>query len=222
MAGAKKSQNKVLTVPNALSALRIIIVPFVAWAFVKGHLALAVILVGLSGLTDLLDGYIARRFDQITELGKLLDPVADKLTQGVVALCLALRYPPIAAVLSLFIIKEVMMLICGMILIKKKRKPCPAQWYGKVGTAMFYVTVSVILVMDAFFGLPWEKIRIPAYIMLALTALMMIYSAVRYFQIFLEILHSDSEEYRLDLPAEMHLPAADSPKTNEENTIEKT
>ena len=64
----------------------------------------------LSGLTDMLDGWVARRFDQITDLGKMLDPFADKLTQGVVALCIALRFPAIRPLLLLFILKELLML----------------------------------------------------------------------------------------------------------------
>lgn len=203
MGKAAKPRNKNLTIPNALSVLRILIVPFAAWAFLTGHTIVATVLVGVSGLTDLFDGFIARKFDQVTELGKILDPFADKLTQGVVALCLAIRYPPICAVLLLFILKELIMLACAVILLKKKKRPCAARWYGKVATTMFYIAVCVILVMDGFFGLSWAEIRIAAYILLIPTAGMMIYSAVRYFQVFLQILASDDKEYAFDLPDEM-------------------
>ena len=110
MPAERKPRNQNLTVPNALSVLRIIIVPFFAWFFLKENLVAAVGLLALSGLSDMFDGMIARRFNQITELGKMLDPFADKLTQGVVALCLAIKFPAICPVLLIFIVKELAML----------------------------------------------------------------------------------------------------------------
>lgn len=198
-----KTRNKNLTIPNALSVLRILIVPFFAWAFLADNLLLAVGLLLLSGLSDLFDGLIARKFNQITELGKMLDPFADKLTQGVVAMCLAIRFPVICPVLILFIFKELTMLCCAVMLLKKKKRPCAAKWYGKVATVMFYCSVTVIVVLDGFFSLSGAVFSGVAYGLLLITAVMMIYSAVKYFQIFLEILHSDDEKYELDLTDEI-------------------
>lgn len=203
-----KLRNKNLTVPNALSALRILLVPFFAVAFVTGHTIIATILLALSGLSDVFDGIIARKFNQVTELGKMLDPLADKLTQGVVALCLGLRFPVIFPVLVIFIVKELGMLVCAAVLLQKKRRPCAAKWYGKVSTVMFYIAVGVIVVMNGFFKLSGPVFEIVAYVLLLLTAVMMIYSTVKYFQIFLEILHSDDEKYKLDLPDEMRAKVA--------------
>lgn len=198
-----KPRNQNLTVPNALSVLRIIIVPFFAWMFLTGHLIVAAVLLALSGLTDMFDGMIARRFNQVTELGKMLDPLADKLTQGVVALCLAVRFPVICPVLALLIFKELAMLCCAGVLLKRRKRPCAAKWYGKAATVMFYVSVGAIVVMDGFFELSGPVFDAAAYVLLLLTAGMMVYSAVKYFQIFLEILHSDDEKYELNLPGEM-------------------
>ncbi len=199
-----KLRNQNITVPNALSALRIVIVPFFAWAFLTGHTIVATILLVLSGLSDMFDGMIARKFDQVTELGKMLDPLADKLTQGVVALCLGIKHPVIFPVLVLFILKELCMLVCGGVLLKRKKRPCAAQWYGKVATVMFYISVGIIVPMGGFFKLgDTLAFRITSYTLLLLTAAMMLYSAVKYFQIFLEILHSDDEKYELDLPDEI-------------------
>lgn len=203
MAGERKPRNQNLTVPNALSALRIVLVPFFAVAFLKGHQITAAVLLGVSGLSDMFDGLIARKFNQITELGKMLDPLADKLTQGVVALCLAIRFPVIRPLLALFIIKELAMLCCAVILLKKKKRPCSAKWYGKVATVLFYISVGTIVVMDGFFQMSGTVFGVVSWTLLLLTAVMMVYSAVRYFQIFLEILRSDDEKYELDLPDEM-------------------
>lgn len=204
MPGERKARNKNLTVPNALSVLRILVVPFFAWRFLKGDLVTAAVLLCLSGLSDLFDGMIARKFDQITELGKMLDPFADKLTQGVVALCLAVKFPVICPVLAIFILKELTMLCCGgYLLLKKQKRPCAAQWYGKVATVMFYISVSVIVVIDGFFPVKPVTFEVVAYVLLILTAAMMIYSAVRYFQIFLTILRSEDGEYELSLKDEI-------------------
>ncbi len=212
MHGERKPRNQNLTVPNALSALRIVIVPFFAWAFLTGHLITAAVLLVVSGLSDMFDGLIARKFDQVTELGKMLDPLADKLTQGVVALCLAIRFPVICPLLVIFILKELAMLVCAALLLKKRKRPCAARWYGKVATVMFYVSVSAIVAMDGFFHLSGPVFSGVAYGMLLLTALMMIYAGVRYFQIFLEILRSDDEKYELYLPGEIRAKTVREPR----------
>ena len=77
-----------LTVPNLLSLIRIFLIPAFAVLYYKGHIGWAVLMLALSGISDFLDGKIARRFNQVSELGKILDPVADKLTQITIAVML--------------------------------------------------------------------------------------------------------------------------------------
>lgn len=205
MAREKKPINQNLTVPNALSVLRILIVPFFAWCFLTSRLAWAVALLVLSGLSDMFDGLIARKCNQITELGKILDPFADKLTQGVVALCLAIKFPMIGPVLALLILKELLMLCCALVLLKKHKRPGGAKWYGKVATVMFYVSVSAIVVMDGLHLAGSERaFYVTAYVLLILTGVMMFYAAFKYSQIFFSLLHSEDEQDRLDLPDEIH------------------
>lgn len=199
----RKPINQNLTVPNGLSLLRILIVPFFAWFFMKDQLAVAVALLVLSGLTDMVDGFLARKLNQVTELGKMLDPFADKLTQGVVALCLAIKFPVIGPVLLVFIFKELLMLCCAVFLLKKRKRPCAAKWYGKVATVLFYISVAAIVVMDGFFHVSGLVFDVVSNVLLILTAVMMIFSAVKYFQIFLEILHSDDQQYELSLHDEI-------------------
>lgn len=203
MSQQKKPINQNLTIPNALSVVRILIIPFFAWSFLQDRLPLAVGLLVLSGLSDCVDGFIARKLNQVTELGKMLDPLADKLTQGVVALCLAMRFPVIGPVLLVFIVKELVMLCCAIGLLKKKKRPCAAQWYGKVATVMFYASVALIVVMDGFLHVEGLAFQVISYVLLGLTAAMMIYSAVRYFQIFLTILRSNDSRYELSLTDEI-------------------
>lgn len=203
MPADRKNRNKNLTIPNAMSVLRIIIIPFFAYFFLNNRLVTALVLLLLSGLTDLLDGMIARKFNQVTELGKLLDPVADKITQGMVAICMGIRIPSIRYVLILLIVKELLMLVCGCILLQKKKKPCAAQWFGKVSTTLFYISIAVILAMRLVFEVPPVIFEVVANVLLLVTAGFMLYSAIRYFLIFLEIMRSDSDEYAFDIKQEI-------------------
>ena len=205
MSREKKPRNQNLTVPNALSVLRILMVPFFAWYFLHGRLVVAAALLVLSGLTDMFDGLIARKFNQITEVGKILDPFADKLTQGVVAFCLAVRFPMIGPVLGLFIAKELLMLCCALVLLKKRKRPGGAKWYGKVATVLFYVSVSVIVVMDGLHLAPSPAVFYGVcFSMLTVTGVFMFYAAFRYSQVFFALLHSTDKENELDLPGEIH------------------
>ena len=95
------------------------------------------------------------------------------------------------------------LLACALVLLRKKKRPCASMWYGKVATVLFYLSVCFILVMDGLLGLPWEAFSTYAFFLLGATAMMMLYSAVAYFRIFLEILRSDDQTNNLDLADEM-------------------
>lgn len=200
--GNKKARNQNLTIPNLLSVIRILIVPFFAYYFMKDNILVAVILIAVSGLSDAVDGFIARRFNQITELGKILDPFADKITQGTVALCLAIKYPVICPLLILFILKELAMLVLAITLLKKKRKPCAAKWYGKVSTVLFYVSVTAIVAMKLF-DVTRFTFDLTSYILLIITGIMMAYAAIKYFGIYKQLLHSDDPDHAFNLPQEI-------------------
>lgn len=197
-----KSHNQNLTVPNLLSVFRILVVPFFAYYFLQDNILVSVVLLVLSGLSDAVDGFIARRFNQITELGKILDPFADKITQGTVALCLAVKYPVICPLLILFLLKELAMLVLAITLIKKQKKPCAAKWYGKVATVLFYLSVTVIVSMSLF-EVSTATFDLVSYILLIITGIMMFYSAVKYLAIYKELLHSEDPDHAFDLPKEI-------------------
>ena len=188
---------------NKLTILRVVMIPaflLVLYLDVPFANYWALAIFAVASVTDTLDGYIARRFHQITDLGKMLDPFADKLTQGVVALCLAIKFPAIRPLLLLFILKELLMLCCALLLLKKHKRPCAAQWYGKVATVMFYVSVAAIVTMDGLGLAQPHTINLWAYGLLGATGLMMAYAAFRYFQIFLSILRDGEEEKKPQAP----------------------
>ncbi|WP_427040377.1 CDP-alcohol phosphatidyltransferase family protein [Enterococcus hirae] len=133
------------TIPNLLSIFRVVLLPFYFYFVLEQSFMLAGILIALSGITDFLDGFIARKFNQITELGKLLDPVADKLTQLVLILSMAWYRPMIWWIFGLFLIKEGFMFFAGIIGLRKNVKLDRAKWYGKLATAVIYAGMVLLL-----------------------------------------------------------------------------
>jgi len=140
----------------------------------------------LSGLSDGLDGIIARKFDMVTDLGKLLDPFADKLTQIAIAVAICITHNKLIPLLILFALKELLMLCGSLRLLKKGQRPCEAQWYGKVATVVFYLAMLIILIFN-------DKITPLIQIVLTSTAaLFMLNAFIRYSMIFKKIRGSDS------------------------------
>lgn len=185
-----------LTIPNLLSLFRILTIPLFIYFYMKDMVYVAIIVLVVGGLSDCVDGYIARKFNQITELGKMLDPLADKLTQAAIAICIALKYPIIAPVLIFFIVKELIMLIGATVLLKKGAKPVAANWYGKLGTLLFYLSVTVVVIMTLC-SVPSPAFEIVSYIFLVLTAIIMAYSLFKYFLIALSQLREIKKEKKL-------------------------
>ena len=138
---------KIWTIPNVLSFFRLLLVPFIIWAYVGLHNnPLTITLLAVSALTDILDGQIARRFNMVSDLGKALDPVADKLTQVCIVLCLAFTYPLLWVLLGLCVLRETCMGILGYITNKKTNKVPGARWYGKVSTVVLYASALAMLI----------------------------------------------------------------------------
>lgn len=139
------SKKEIFSIPNLMGYFRILMIPVFCYLYIgKQRYLAASAAVLLSSLTDLFDGKIARKFNMVTELGKLLDPVADKLTHGALALCLALRYPLMWALILLLIVKEGYMAVMGAVLLKKGKKLNGAMWFGKVCTAVLFAGLLVL------------------------------------------------------------------------------
>jgi cardiolipin synthase len=190
------NRNKNINIPNALSILRIILIAPFVYYFMRNQIILAAIVLVISGLSDVLDGMIARRYNQFTELGQMLDPLSDKLTQGAVAVCLAIQQPILIPILGIFVLKEILMVGAACVLIKKNKKPSGAQWYGKVSTTLFYVSFTIIVVLKGFFN--FESLWITV-ILLSITAAFMIYSFVQYAKIFIALLHSNDPKDSINI-----------------------
>lgn len=137
-------------IPNLMGYFRILMIPVFLVIYYNAdtptdyYIAFGVLIV--SYLTDFFDGKIARRFNMVTEFGKALDPIADKLTQGAMAIAITFRFPAMIWFLILFICKEVYMGIIGLYFMKKKNQVYGARWYGKVCTALIDIGTVALLV----------------------------------------------------------------------------
>ena len=144
-------KDQILTIPNFLSLIRILLIPLIIWLYCTDeYRMISVAVIILSGLTDIADGIIARKFHMVSDFGKMLDPIADKMTQGAILLCLAIHNIWILILTVLFIIKEICMAVFGYIALRKNSVNS-ARWYGKANTVVLYV-VLVLLIL--FPGMP--------------------------------------------------------------------
>lgn len=150
-----------LTIPNLLSTIRIALIPVFAVLFYNGEYLWAVFILFLSGLSDTLDGKIARRFNQISALGKILDPVADKLTQITIAIMLFLEFRKpesgeamniFAWVFLFFLFKELIMILGAGYMLLRGLRPGAAEIYGKIATVVFYGVMLLIIAFGPSFG----------------------------------------------------------------------
>ncbi len=139
-------RDQILTVPNLLSLMRLLMIPLIIWLYMKEQNDLITVAVlALSGITDVLDGFIARRFGMVSDFGKILDPVADKLTQGTVIICLAFRYPLMWGLICFFVIKELCMGIIGLHAIHRQKRVNSSKWYGKLNAAVLYAAMALLI-----------------------------------------------------------------------------
>ena len=141
---------KLKHIPNILSVIRLLLVLAFVIAFFCFDKYLALIIFLLAGFTDVLDGYLARRNHWITDLGKILDPLADKAMQCTVLVCLCIGgYLPVWFAIPFFL-KEGLTLLIGAIVIKRRDVAVVSKWYGKMTVCLFYATVVVSLIFSDF------------------------------------------------------------------------
>ena len=147
------SKRQILTVPNFLSLVRILLIPVIVWiySFEKNYYA-AIGVIILSGATDIIDGWIARRFDMISDFGKALDPLADKLTQASLLLCLLSTYVQMWVLIIIFGLCEITKFTLGIIIAKKHDEVNGAKWYGKANTVIIYASMMALILFPQMSG----------------------------------------------------------------------
>ena len=149
----KDWKKEIFTIPNMLSLFRLLLIPVYIILYLRAEtktdLFLAASILGVSCLTDLIDGKIARKFNMISHIGKILDPLADKLTQFALIICLMTKYKPLQFIVPLFIIKESFQLIAGTISIMKYGRMLKgAQLTGKISTTVLFISLIVLVLMN--------------------------------------------------------------------------
>jgi cardiolipin synthase len=172
----KENKNKVITLPNLLSIFRLVLVPVIIVCYFaskqNGHW-IALIIFAVSALTDVLDGFIARKFNMITDIGKILDPIADKLTQLAIALCLSMEFVAIIPLLILLVIKDFVVGLTGLIVTRKSNEVMGAEWHGKLNTVLMFVVIALHLI--------WPKLPTTlSVISVAVSMAMMIITLILY------------------------------------------
>lgn len=132
-------------IPNILSVSRIAMLPFLVQQLLKGNTLNAGLILLASAATDTLDGFLARHFGWVSDLGKVLDPIADKLTQAVVSVTLMFVMREYWFFFAIMILKDLVMLVLGGTLLKQGVKLEGARWFGKVSTVVYYAAMILIV-----------------------------------------------------------------------------
>ena len=179
-----------VTVPNLITYLRfILVVPFV-YFFLEENYILAGIMIGLSGLSDCFDGLLARKLNQVTSLGKILDPIADKVTLVSVAFCMLIYMPSLFPIMMVLVVKEFLMLLGGFVMLIRKISPPPANIYGKIATLVFYFSIFIIILLKAVFNI--EIVWLTMALTIAVAAVMLV-ALIQYAVIFVKLSKKDSQ-----------------------------
>lgn len=137
-----------MNIPNALSLLRLCLVPVFVWTYFQSGAnahGWAAFVYTLAFATDIADGYIARKYNMITKLGRILDPLADKLMTFTVIICVALDGAIPMWAIAVFFCKEALMGLGGLLMYRRVKDVTPANWWGKTSTGVFFVVLAVLV-----------------------------------------------------------------------------
>ncbi len=174
------------TLPNALTLFRLLLIPlFVHFFFTAPETCSALWVLALSALSDVLDGAIARKFGMVSDFGKFLDPLADKLTQATLLLCLSLRYQSIGFLLGLLLIKELAMLGFALLTLERTDSVHSARWHGKLNSTLLETSLALLL-------LPRFPLSLLP-VLIGICSLSMLLSLFLYTVFFSRLLHHPAE-----------------------------
>lgn len=148
-----KLSSEIFSIPNILCYFRLLMIPVFCIVYLRAEVVsdyyIAAAILVAATLTDFLDGFIARKFDMITDLGKIIDPIIDKLMQLAVTLCLCRRYSLMWIVVALLVVKESYMSIMGIRHLRSGEQIRGALWFGKVCTAVLFITLIALVLFPA-------------------------------------------------------------------------
>ena len=173
----------IFTIPNIISFIRILLVPLFAVLYfyddIPLHYFWSIFIVVLSGISDIIDGFIARKFNLTSDLGKILDPIADKLTQVVVILCLMINHRILIPMFIVLFLKELFTLFAAVYVLSNGIKPISARWWGKLSTIVIFLTMFYTVIIDIL-----DITTIPLHFLMVASIVCMIISVLGYFKLF--------------------------------------
>lgn len=173
----ENNSNKIITIPNIITIFRLFLLIPLFVTFFKEKYILSLIVIVVSGVSDVVDGTIARKFNMISEFGKIMDPVADKLTQLSVMILISFRQIYFLIPCAALVIKEVVSGIIGIYVVSKLKHMLFADWHGKLSTVFLYVMVGAHM----FMLIVWGKIILPvSYVMLGISTALILLSFILY------------------------------------------
>lgn len=143
-----EARDVIVTVPNAISVLRIMSIPIIAVLVSRHHMVWALIVIALSAISDSLDGVIARRFNQVSKLGQILDPIADRLLIFCAILALGMAHVIPWWVLIVVGLRDLIMAILILVLAQHGYGPLPVHFVGKTGTALLMTAIVLLIFAD--------------------------------------------------------------------------
>lgn len=172
-------KKEIFTIPNLLSLFRLFLIPVYVELYLHAQTArdyaLSAGILAISCLTDMVDGKIARNFNMISRVGKILDPLADKITQLVLILCLSVKYSLLYPVLALFLTKEIFQLLAVIIHYRKGKALPGALMAGKLCTTVLFVSLTVLVLFPSLNPIAVD-------ILVLADAVFLLYSFVSYIQ----------------------------------------
>lgn len=186
-----------INIPNILTTLRLIIVPILGYCMNSERYTLAIILFAFGGITDVVDGYVARKFNMITKWGKFFDPLADKLMQITALTFLVIKNFITPVVLIIVVLKELLMLIGGILLYTKGKTVIGANWYGKLATVIFYFAIIATIILRIE-SLSNSYTAIAVNIALGLAVACTLFALVRYIIIYLRFSKNYVKDIKTD------------------------
>lgn len=171
---SRLTPKQIFSIPNILSFFRIALIPIIIWSYLSlSDHSLTLALIILSGVTDIVDGFIARRFNMITDFGKALDPLADKLTQAAIMICLISRFPLMWLPVILLTVKEILSFTLRLIVFTRTEAVYGSRWHGKLATVMIYAVAALHVI---WFSIPATV----SDILIVVTSAVMFFSFVMY------------------------------------------
>ena len=176
----KSKSSEFFNIPNTLCYIRILLIPVFAVLYLSGQTHWAAMVVVLSGLTDFADGFIARKFNMITDWGKLIDPIADKLTQAAIAVCLISRIQWMYILFIILLIKEIFMGVIFLVMFSKGKTLDGAKWFGKISTTVFYITMFLLI------AVPFHNVMLTTALVI-IAGVFLLMSFVMYIHAFIQL-----------------------------------